>query len=196
MNIEEIQKLMDVEENFLKIHVGKKANGKVEKGLLEFMRKAQLSYFEVDMYVEMLRSRRNTVNSLIATKSCLQSFVDRKGEYDTLIATISAILAAISAIVAVCGFLKEVVDDYIEIECLVYILLFAIITYVFLIFCIMITKRWSIKSVTRAQLLINVINQVSKEKEGNSQSVDEKIAYTSYTLPNKNRKFRIRRKNI
>lgn len=114
---------MDVEENFLKIHVGKKANGKVEKGLLEFMRKAQLSYFEVDMYVEMLRSRRNTVNSLIATKSCLQSFVDRKGEYDTLIATISAILAAISAIIATCVFLKEVVDDYIKIECLVYILI-------------------------------------------------------------------------
>lgn len=188
----ELQKLGDVEENFLRTKSSEKRS--TEKLLLTFMRNVQISYGEIDMYVELLRSKKNTVNSLIAVKSCLQSFVDRKGEYDSLMTTISAILAAISAITAVWGFLKKIVADGSKLECLEYILIFLIIIYFFLILFLMVKKKLSIKKVTNAQLLINVIDRVLKEKEGASQGIDEKIAYISYVHSSKNRKFRVRRK--
>lgn len=179
---EELQKLRDVEENFLRTKPNEKKS--TEKLLLNFMSSVRISYGEIDTYVRLLRSEKNTVNSLIAVKSCLQSFVDRRGEFNTLISTISTIIAIL-------GLMAKL---FWKIRVWATFLLVASVGFIILIWVMLANKPRNNKNVTQAQLLINVIDQVLKEKEATNRSVNEKIAYIPYAFSNENRKFRIKRK--
>lgn len=163
----DVGKLKKLRENFLNRPLKRTCGiSSCEKAFISYMDQTEISYEDLEKYISAFSCEKNTIHDLLATKNCLQTYIDRRGEYDTIIAGIAVIVSILSALISAGSTLATMNEKNINMS------IYAIFTIVFLVLLIQLAQivriSWQkIKDnyrINKANVLITAIDIVIMEK--------------------------------
>ena len=195
----DVGKLKKLRENFLNRPLKNTCGiASCEKAFLNYMDQTEISYGDLENYISAFSCEKNTIHDLLATKNCLQTYIDRRSEYDTIISGIAVSVSILSALISAGSTLATMIEKIPKEfkEKIIHIPIHAIFIIVFLVLLIQLAQivhiSWQkIKDnyrINKANVLITAIDIVIMEKneKKNLTAIAEKKNDSSSLKSSKN----------
>lgn len=182
-------KLKKLRENFLNRPLKSTCGiASCEKAFLNYMDQTEISYGDLEKYISAFSCEKNTIHDLLATKNCLQMYINRRADYGIAITAMSLIVSILSAFISAIGVLVTI-EEYKKLIPGIFIIFgLVIVTLLIQFLYIFWQKPKDNYRINKANILITAINIVIMEKneKKNLTAIAEKKNDSSSLKSSKN----------